>query len=204
MEQRSKDLLHLEQKNLAPSSIESTLLVCNKSKGMASQSRKPYPDGKPLNNPVPQSQVMGRVKDFLGVMAEANKRLELDAKENSGKSYDIEELTGNESEYIEMDLMLGVADLHTPEAVAAAEAAIAGSQPVIALAGASSESESESESDDSSSDEEDDNTDDVEKADRSTCLPSNSEGPKSVKAESLNEALGKHRNKKRQKIVELS
>ncbi|KAK6943689.1 NOP protein chaperone 1 [Dillenia turbinata] len=170
MEQRSKDLLHLEQKNLAPSSI-----------------------------------VMGKVRDFLGVMAEANKRIELDAKENSGKSYDIEELTGNESEYIEMDLMLGIADLHTPEAVAAAQAAIAGSQPVISLAGANSESELESNSDGGSSDEEDDNTDDVGKDDRSTCLPSNSEGPESVKAESLSEALGnRHRNKKRQRIVELS
>ncbi|KAK3001973.1 hypothetical protein RJ639_022282 [Escallonia herrerae] len=71
--------------------------------------------------------VMGKVKDFLGIMAEANKRLQLDARDKS-EDYDIEALTGNESEYIEMDLMLGVADLHTPEAVAAAESALAGYQ----------------------------------------------------------------------------
>ncbi|KAG9154090.1 hypothetical protein Leryth_000595 [Lithospermum erythrorhizon] len=74
-------------------------------------------------------------------MSEANGRLQLDAKDSSEK-YDIEVLDGNGSEYIEMDLMLGIADLHTPEAVAAAESVIAGNQPVISLAGASSESES--------------------------------------------------------------
>ncbi|KAF8404810.1 hypothetical protein HHK36_009700 [Tetracentron sinense] len=90
---------------------------------------------------------MGKVKDFLGVMAEANKRLQLDA-EVSHKDYDIEVLTGNETEYIEMDLMLGVADLHTPEAVAAAESAITNSQPVISLAASSTGLDSEDGSDD--------------------------------------------------------
>ncbi|MCI30939.1 hypothetical protein A2U01_0052150, partial [Trifolium medium] len=44
---------------------------------------------------------LGKVKDFLGVMSEANKRLENDAKDHP-EEYDIEELTGNESEVIEM------------------------------------------------------------------------------------------------------
>ncbi|XVF45806.1 hypothetical protein PTKIN_Ptkin02bG0236500 [Pterospermum kingtungense] len=65
-------------------------------------------------------------------MVEANKRLELDAKNNS-QAFDIEVLNGNESEVVEMDLMSGVADLHTPEAVAAAESAIVGNQPAITL-----------------------------------------------------------------------
>ncbi|GAU51066.1 hypothetical protein TSUD_84240 [Trifolium subterraneum] len=37
------------------------------------------------------------------------------------EKYDIEGITGKESKVIEMDLMLGVVDLHTPETVAAAE-----------------------------------------------------------------------------------
>ncbi|XP_058201432.1 uncharacterized protein LOC131316169 [Rhododendron vialii] len=93
--------------------------------------------------------VLGKAKDFLGVFSEANKRLE-----DNANNYDIEVLTGNESEYIEMDLMLGIADLHTPEALAAAESAIRGYQPVISLSTLSS-------SDDSSDDEStDDDTDD--------------------------------------------
>ncbi|KAL7235028.1 hypothetical protein ACSBR1_018496 [Camellia fascicularis] len=103
---------------------------------------------------------MEKVKDFLGVMLEANQRLQNDAKDNV-EGYDIEVLTGNESEYIEMDLMLGVADLHTPKAVAASESAIVGYQPVISLAASSSETKLESSSDDSSDrDSEDDNDDD--------------------------------------------
>ncbi|KAF5783527.1 hypothetical protein HanXRQr2_Chr11g0508971 [Helianthus annuus] len=89
---------------------------------------------------------MGKLKDFLGVMAESNKKLQQEAM--NSKNLDIEALTGDESEYIEMDLMLGVADLNTPEAVAAAESAIVGSQPIISLDASSSESESEDSSDD--------------------------------------------------------
>ncbi|GKB93939.1 hypothetical protein Tco_0980076 [Tanacetum coccineum] len=56
------------------------------------------------------------------------------------------------------DLMLGVADLNTPEAVAAAESAIVGSQPIISLDASSSEFESEDDDDDDeSSDSEDGN-----------------------------------------------
>jgi hypothetical protein len=42
--------------------------------------------------------------------------------------------------------MLGVADLHTPEAVAAAESAVSSCQPVISLAADGSEIDSEEES----------------------------------------------------------
>ncbi|KAJ4716082.1 DVA-1 polyprotein [Melia azedarach] len=120
----SKDLLHLEHKHSSTPSLESTLLVCNR-KGSHTKPKKPNRDEKPSCESVPKSQVLDKVKDFLGVISEANKRLQLDAKD-SAQDYDIEVLTGNESEVIEMDLMLGITDLHTPEAVGAAEAAIAG------------------------------------------------------------------------------
>ncbi|KAF5199719.1 hypothetical protein FRX31_010694 [Thalictrum thalictroides] len=81
-------------------------------------------------------------------MAEANARLQHDAKTD----YNFEELTGNESEYIEMDLVLGVADLHTPEAVAAAESAMAGSQSVTHVAADICGSDFESDDDDNSVD----------------------------------------------------
>ncbi|XP_058091372.1 uncharacterized protein LOC131237556 isoform X4 [Magnolia sinica] len=95
----------------------------------------------------PSSIVLGRVKDFLGVMAEANKRLQLDAQKYQG-DYDIEVLTRNEGEYIEMDLVLGVADLHTPEAVAAAEATLAGSHPILPSSVCSNGSDTEDSDDD--------------------------------------------------------
>ncbi|KAJ8630989.1 hypothetical protein MRB53_024312 [Persea americana] len=95
--------------------------------------------------------VLGRVKDFIGVMAAANKRLQLDAQENSREKYDIEVLNGNESNYIEMDLLLGVADLHTPEAVAAAESAIAGSVSTFPVSASSSGSDAEDTDDDDDS-----------------------------------------------------
>ena len=44
---------------------------------------------------------------------------------------------------LSLELMLGVADLHTPEVVAAAESGIPICQPVIPLAGDSSETDSE-------------------------------------------------------------
>ncbi|MFS7989141.1 hypothetical protein Hanom_Chr11g01043271 [Helianthus anomalus] len=43
---------------------------------------------------------MGKLKDFLGVMAESNKKLQQEAM--NSKNLDIEALTGDESEYIEM------------------------------------------------------------------------------------------------------
>ncbi|OIW12841.1 hypothetical protein TanjilG_24774 [Lupinus angustifolius] len=158
MAERSKELLHLEHKATSLSSLESAVLVCNNNnKGQSStQIKKLPPDANTA--PLPPSQLLGKVKDFLGVMSKANKRLELDAKDHP-ENYDIEELTGNESEVIEMDLMLGVADLHTPEAVAAAEHAISSGQHVVPLAADGSETNSDESSADemeSSDDEQDD------------------------------------------------
>ncbi|PWA84221.1 hypothetical protein CTI12_AA160230 [Artemisia annua] len=139
--------------------------------------------------PAPPSQVLGKLKDFLGIMAESNKKLQQDAM--NSKNFDIEALTGDESEYIEMDLMLGVADLNTPEAVAAAESAIVGSQPVISLDASSSESESED--DDDSSDSEDDNQ----------SSPMNSKS-QTFNDKSNNGTSENGKKRKRPKIVELS
>ncbi|KAJ6687710.1 hypothetical protein OIU74_016410 [Salix koriyanagi] len=194
----SKDLLHLENKYfITPSSLESILRVCEKDSGP----RKPPTDGKPLTTLVPQSQVLGKVKDFIGVISVANKRLQEDAKDNSEK-FDIEMLTGNESEVVEMDLMLGIADLHTPAAVAAAESAIGNGHPLISLAASNSESESESEdtSDESESDDEasdDTESDGVDDGNdhNKTCKSSNKDST---------EGIVKQCSKKQRKIVELS
>lgn len=48
----------------------------------------------------------------------------------------------NESEYSEMDLLLGIADLHTPEAVTATESSIVGFLPVAPLAACCGKTES--------------------------------------------------------------
>nr|GMC74957.1 glutamic acid-rich protein [Ipomoea batatas] len=127
----SKALLDLEDKSTA-SSLESKLSFCNGDESFLSRSTKLNPpDKKPAISSIPQSQFQGKVKDFLGVISEANNNLELDAKTNPGKNHDIEALTREESEYIEMDLMLGVAELQTEEAVAAAESALAGLSPPL-------------------------------------------------------------------------
>ncbi len=164
-------------------------------------------------------------------------------QENS-ENCDIEVLTGNDSEIIEMvsgslspsptlaineiitdffkciliiqDLVLGVADLHTPEAVAAAESAIAGCQTVIPLAASSSEADSEDSSDNDSDEDSSDNDSDEDSSDNDsdddddddngnddgndTCLPVKLERSKSGRSNSLSE----DQSKKRQKIVELS
>ncbi|BFG15660.1 hypothetical protein CerSpe_019340 [Prunus speciosa] len=130
------------------------------------------------------SAVLGKIRDFLGVISEANERLEKDAK----------------------DLMLGVADLQTPEAVAAAESAVSGYQPVIPLAVSSSEEESQDSSDnDSSSDEDDDDSsseeDESDAEDKKTSSPVKLKTPKSDKDNSSDVRNG--RSKKRPKIVEL-
>ncbi|XP_021754548.1 nuclear polyadenylated RNA-binding protein 3-like [Chenopodium quinoa] len=156
MEKTSKELLQLEHKDPSSSFKESALLVCGKSK--KSTEEKTNSEGKPFPAPLPKSQVLGKVKDFLGVISEANKTLQLNAKDKP-EEFDIEVLHGNESEYIEMDLMLGVADLQTPEAMEAAEAAMAGNQPVVDLRTNDSSSESESSSDDEDDDDDDDEDD---------------------------------------------
>ncbi|KAL6970802.1 hypothetical protein U1Q18_030489 [Sarracenia purpurea var. burkii] len=204
----SKDLLNLENRKSSPaiSPIESKLLVCKKEDLRDSQNLnlKP-PDGLPLTSSVPASQVLGQVKDFLGLISEANKRLQNDAKDD-GKDYDIEVLTGKESEYIEMDLMLGVADLHTPEAVAAAESAIAGHQPVISLPAGISETESEDSSDDSS-DESDDDESDSDDDDDGDCLMCSPAELKKTKPPGDGSSVKQSKSckaKKKPKIVELS
>ncbi|KAL1212483.1 hypothetical protein V5N11_034839 [Cardamine amara subsp. amara] len=143
-----KDLLEFEHKNPSSSSvIDSALLICKeKKKKTTTKTREEAPSSKPTIAPVPKSQFLDKVKGFLGVMAEANKKLEQEAAEGNSQAFDIEALTGNESEVIEMDLMLGVADLNTPEAVKAAEAAIAG-VGLAAKSGDSSSDESDSSDD---------------------------------------------------------
>ncbi|KAG2313110.1 hypothetical protein Bca4012_027686 [Brassica carinata] len=135
----SRDLLELEHKNPSSSSssaIDSALLIRKKKK-------KDAPASKPTIAPVPKSEFLDKVKGFLGVMAEANKKLEKETEEGNSEAFDIEALTGNESQVIEMDLMLGVADLNTPEAVKAAEAAIAGNGVAIGSGEDSSSDESD-------------------------------------------------------------
>ncbi|KAK4437487.1 hypothetical protein Salat_0082600 [Sesamum alatum] len=199
-ENNSKELLQLETNSAGVSStscLESKLFVCKKEKPFSLH-------GAPLQTPsmfpIPKSQVLGKVKDFLGVISESNKKLLQEAKDNP-ENYDIEVLSGKESEVIEMDLMLGVADLHTPEAVAAAESALAGYQPTMPL----SESSSGSENEDSSSDEDDDNNeDDINEQDHNAASDSVKFGSKNAERDSSSETLKKRKPKKRTKIIELS
>ncbi|KAL5730944.1 branched-chain-amino-acid transaminase [Ranunculus cassubicifolius] len=181
----SKALLSLEKNN--NSSLESTLLICKKESTLNSSK----PSGNLVTNSVPKSQVLGKLKDFLGVIAEANTRLQHDATEKSSADYDIEVLTGNESEYIEMDLLLGVADLQTPEAVAAAESVMAGSLSAAALDAANFCTESSSDDDDDDDDDED--------SDDKACSSEICNNTISNNDISLNNG----RMKKRQKIIEL-
>ncbi|KAL0911909.1 hypothetical protein M5K25_017845 [Dendrobium thyrsiflorum] len=124
------DGLLLSHKNLTPQTLESK--------------QQTYVNLKerPSFTPLPKSQALGKVKEFLKVMAKANRDLELRAQVNPSSNYDVEVLNGDEKEYIEMDLLLGVADLHSDEAVTAAEASMSGFQPAIASASSySSDSE---------------------------------------------------------------
>ncbi|GAB2293357.1 hypothetical protein Dimus_027557 [Dionaea muscipula] len=151
-----RELLELEHKDLSCSAASILRICTDDSK---SRPQRPKLDGNLLTSPVPKSQVLGRVKDFLGVISEANKTLQVNAKDKP-EDYDIEVLTGNESKYIEMDLMLGIADLHTKEAVAAAEAAVAGYPAVnVPSCNSSAESGCSSEDDDDDDDDDDDNSD---------------------------------------------
>lgn len=200
---RSKELLRLEHKNTPFSPLETTLLVCDNNKESNTQTKRLPIDGTPFTAPLPPSQLLGKVKDFLGVMSEANKRLEHDAKDHPEK-YDFEELTGNESEVIEMDLMLGVADLNTPEAVAAAESAISNSQPVISLAADDSETDSEEESStDDDGGEIDGNLDDCDNGNDGKKPMSIDQKPTSGKDNIPRKQKGNRRSKKRPAIVEL-
>lgn len=98
--------------------------------------------------------------------------------------------------------MLGVADLHTSEAVAAAESAISGSQPVIPLAADSSETDSDESS--SNDDSEDDEDSDGEDDDDGTKSSSPVKRLDSGKDDITSKQNGNHHSKKRPKIIELS
>ncbi|KAK1281947.1 hypothetical protein QJS10_CPB22g00976 [Acorus calamus] len=181
-----KDLLDWDEPK--PSFAESALLVCNKD-ALPHKNKEPSSSkeskGVLSTTSVPTSQVLGKVKDFLRIMAEANRKLEVDAKEKPRADYDIEVLTGNEDEYIEMDLLLGVADLHTPEAIAAAESAMGGA----------SKSSFPSASHSSSSDSEDSDEDDNETNSNNSSQKPNSDCDDSCSTE---------QPKKRPKITELN
>ncbi|KAJ0985609.1 hypothetical protein J5N97_003965 [Dioscorea zingiberensis] len=137
MASTSKELLDLSDRPSKPSVLESLLVNSRESK-VQQEGKERAGNGvdekrrKPLTGVLPTSQVLGKVKDFLGVMAKANEKLEHDVKENSQVNYDIEFLDGNEQEYIEMDLLLGIADLHNEDAVASAEAAMGNLHPAEA------------------------------------------------------------------------
>ncbi|CAN6448544.1 unnamed protein product [Victoria cruziana] len=127
----NKELLDLEHRE--SSTIDSRLFICKSDPSPRQGNLHPNKSNgeRNLTTPVPTSQVLGRVKNFLGAMAEANQKLMREAEEKPPDAFDIEALTGNEEQYIEMDLRLGLVDLYTPEAVAAAESALAGAQMAI-------------------------------------------------------------------------
>ena len=100
--------------------------------------------------------------------------------------------------------MLGIADLHAPDAVAAAESAIAGCQPVIPLAVCSSGTESDDSSDEDDEGDENghDEEDGSEEEDAIALSSTKVKRSKSSKDNSSSEA-GKVKSEKRPKIVEL-
>lgn len=93
--------------------------------------------------------------------------------------------------------MLGIADLHTPEAVAAAESAMAGYPQLARLAESSSGSEDEY----SSSDDEDE--DEILQQDAEALSESVELGSKDAEGDSSSRASEKQKPKKRPKIVVL-
>ncbi|KAK9083484.1 hypothetical protein Scep_029955 [Stephania cephalantha] len=144
----NEDLLKLEHGRSTSSASESPLLVCKK-ESLTEFSKHQSSDGK-LVTSVPTSNVLGKVKDFLEVMAESNRKLQDNAV--------ISELTQFPALRLQ-DLLLGVADLHTPEAVAAAESSILGSHSAVDLAVAASDSVTEDSNSCSSDNEDDDDND---------------------------------------------
>lgn len=203
----SKTLLDLESDK---SPAESKMLFCV-NPDLPKPTKISLPEKKPTITAVPKSQVLGKLKDFLPVMSEANKKLQLAAMDNT-KVFDIESLEDDDSAHIEMDLMLGVADLHTPEAIAAAESAINGNQPVSYFAAESNSDEgddSDSDSDSESTSDDDKNQGDCDKHGQGKndsevqCSVANTEIAKSVGKES-SEELRIEKSSKRPKIVELS
>jgi len=143
MSPTSKDLLHLES-NLDNSSFEKSLLVCKNASSIGNNSSSSC-HGSLRTTAVPESQVLGKIKYFLQVMGEANYKLQKDIQDKGIRDYDIEVLKGEEEQYIEMDLALGVSELHTPEALAAAESVMAGQDQPLPISATSDDSDSSSE-----------------------------------------------------------
>jgi len=142
----SKDLLHLES-NQGIYSLEKSLFICKNDSSVGDNSSGSC-HGSLRTTAVPESQVLGKIKDFLQVMGKANHKLQKDIQEKGTKDYDIEVLKGKEEEYIEMDLALGIAELHTPEALAAAESAMVGQGQSLPISSTSIDSDSSSEGSD--------------------------------------------------------
>jgi len=151
MGESSKELLDLPSDPRPPASFIESLLAGREQQQQDKEGKRKLGAS---TDPLPKSQVIGKVKDFLGEIARANQKLQLDAQNKPPVEYDIEALTGNEEEYIEMDLLLGVADLHSEQAVEAAEATINGRQ-TSEMSFACSSSDSEDDSDDSDEDADD-------------------------------------------------
>lgn len=111
--QSNRDLLLLER---GTNSLENRLRLSSS-------------DAKPRmpTTSVPESSVLGRLKAFLPMMDEANQKLFSSIEEKGREAFDIEVVDEDDNKpHIEMDLALGIADLNTPEALAAAERAAAG------------------------------------------------------------------------------
>ncbi|KAF8676017.1 hypothetical protein HU200_047520 [Digitaria exilis] len=188
MGEPSKELLDLPSEPRPPSSFIESLLTGRDQQQQQDDKVGKRKPGQPTD-PLPKSQVLGKVKDFLGEIAKANQKLQLDTQNKLPEEYDIEALTGNEKEYIEMDLLLGVADLHSDQAVDAAEATMNGFQPSGMSFGCSS-SDSEEDSDDS----DEDGGGDI-MSDKGKC-----EGPDEAEADPAE----RKKPNKRQKIVVLN
>lgn len=85
------------------------------------------PGGTECAAPAGGSHVLERVRAFLPVLGAANEQLERRLRERPAADLDIEVLSGGDgAAHIEMDLALGVAELRTAAAVAAAERAVCG------------------------------------------------------------------------------
>lgn len=117
-------------------------------------------------------------------MGEANHKLQKDIQDKGIKDYDIEVLKGEEEQYIEMDLALGVAELHTAEALAAAESAMAARDQTLPISATSNDSDSSSEGcdySDSSFKTEDDGNGDNDESDDDNARHSANKSQKSKK-----------------------
>ncbi|MCO5578451.1 hypothetical protein L7F22_032294 [Adiantum nelumboides] len=121
----SKDLLRLEHFDTSSASGAKVLSICKakKSHGIHPSSFKTMP----LGDIVGESSVLHKVQAFLPMLEEANRKLAEAIKEKGPDNYDIEVLKSHErNAFVEMDLALGVADLHSNDAIIAAERLAAG------------------------------------------------------------------------------